>query len=125
MTGCAGTWDTLTSHRFREHPFDTTKKMWSPEDPVAILRADPPRAGDERAAAMRRLQEPIRNKGSQEDQDVILGDPGSRGNERHQPGDASGSGWSPRPVPGSASRGHPDDGIPERSWPGTGRAVAG
>jgi PBS lyase HEAT-like repeat len=72
MTGCAGTWDTLTSHRFREHPFETTKRMWSPEDPVAILRADPPRAGDERAAAMRRLQEPIRNKGTQEDQDVIL-----------------------------------------------------
>jgi hypothetical protein len=72
MTGCTGTWDTITSRRFREHPWDTTKKMWSPEDPVTILLSDPPRTGDERATAMRRLQEPIRNKGTQEAQDAIM-----------------------------------------------------
>ena len=56
-SGCAGTWDTLTSRRFREHPIETTKRMIVPEDPVAVLLADPPREGDERAKAMRRLKE--------------------------------------------------------------------
>jgi HEAT repeat protein len=72
LTGCAGTWDTLTSRRFRDHPMDTMQKMWSPEDPVMVLRADPPRDGDQRADALRRLKEPIRNKGTQEDQDAIV-----------------------------------------------------
>lgn len=72
LTGCTGTWDTLTSHRFLDHPFNTVQKMVSPEDPVLVLRADPPREGDERAAAMRRLKEPINNKGTPEDQDAIL-----------------------------------------------------
>ena len=59
LTGCAGTWDTLTSRSMRSSPWETTKKMWSPEDPVAVLLADPPRHGNERALAMRRLKEPI------------------------------------------------------------------
>lgn len=72
LTGCAGTWDTITSRRMREEPLTTIQRMVVPEDPVAVLRADPPRTGDERAAAMRRLKEPIRHNGTQEDQDAIL-----------------------------------------------------
>ncbi|MBA4188020.1 MAG: hypothetical protein C0467_08375 [Planctomycetaceae bacterium] len=70
--GCAGTWDTVTSRRFRQHPGPTMKRMIVPEDPVAVLLADPPRDGDERAAAIRRLKEPIRNGGTQEDQEAII-----------------------------------------------------
>jgi len=72
LAGCVGTWDTITSRRFREHPFVTMQHLMQPEDPVLVLRADPLRDGDERAAAMRRLKEPIRNKGTREDQDAIL-----------------------------------------------------
>ena len=77
LTGCAGGgWDTLTSHRFRdgllEHPYETIKGFYIPEDPMLVLRTEPPRDGDERAAAMHRLKEPIRNKGTQEDQDIIV-----------------------------------------------------
>jgi PBS lyase HEAT-like repeat len=72
LAGCLGTWDTLSSRRFRDHPFLTVQHMWQPEDPVLVLRSVPPRDGDERAAAMRRLKEPIRNKGTKEDQDAIL-----------------------------------------------------
>jgi HEAT repeat protein len=72
LAGCAGVWDTVTSRRFREDPFDTTYKMVRPEDPLAVLRADPPRDGDERAKAMRRLQEPLRTTGSQPDQDEAI-----------------------------------------------------
>jgi hypothetical protein len=76
LTGCANDWDTLTSHRFRdgllEHPYDTVKGFYFPEDPMLVLRTDPPRDPDERADAMRRLKEPIRNNGSQEDQDIII-----------------------------------------------------
>lgn len=71
-SGCAGTWDTLTSQRFRSHPFKETKLMISPEDPVAILLADPPRTGDEQAAAMRRLKEPAANRGTPEQQEAVL-----------------------------------------------------
>jgi hypothetical protein len=71
--GCAGAWDTLTSRSFRDKPFKTfNKEVISPEDPMLVLRADPPRTGDERAKAMNRLKEPLRNKGTQEDQDQII-----------------------------------------------------
>lgn len=70
--GCTGTWDTLTSRRFLQHPGPGLKKMMRPEDPVTVLLEDPPRDGDERASAMRRLKEPIRNGGTQEDQDAVM-----------------------------------------------------
>lgn len=70
--GCAGVWDTLTSRRFREHPIETTRRLIVPEDPLAVLRADPPREPDEVAAALRRLKEPIRHGGTAEDQDAAL-----------------------------------------------------
>jgi HEAT repeat protein len=71
-TGCTGTWDTLTSRRFREHPLQTTKRLIVPEDPVAVLLADPPREGDERAAAMRRLKEPMLYNGPPELHAAVL-----------------------------------------------------
>ncbi|MBA4062870.1 MAG: hypothetical protein C0501_04025 [Isosphaera sp.] len=74
LAGCAGTWDTLTSRRFREDPVETTRRMFSPEDPVAVLLADPPRTGDDRAAAMRRLKEPAQAGRTSEDQDAVLGE---------------------------------------------------
>ena len=72
LTGCAGTWDTISSRTFRKDPLNTTYHLIRPEDPMAILRSDPPRAGDERAKAMRRLKEPLTNGLSQQDQDQIV-----------------------------------------------------
>lgn len=72
QVGCAGTWDTVTSRRFRDHPGPTMKRMVIPEDPVAVLLGEPPRDRDECAAAMRRLKEPINNGGTQGDQDAVL-----------------------------------------------------
>ncbi|HVL16272.1 MAG TPA: HEAT repeat domain-containing protein [Gemmata sp.] len=70
--GCVGTWDTLTSRRFREHPLETTKRMFVPEDPVAVLLADPPRTGDDRAKAIRRLKEPLSDGRSPEEHAAVL-----------------------------------------------------
>ena len=72
LTGCRGTWDTLTSRSMRNHPWETTKKLWVPEDPVTVLRADPPYGGNDRASALRRLKEPIRNGQTQDVQDSII-----------------------------------------------------
>lgn len=72
LTGCAGTLDTVTSRRFRQDPFDTTYRMIRPEDPLAVLRANPPRSGDERARAMLRLKEPLAEGLSQQDQDEVI-----------------------------------------------------
>jgi hypothetical protein len=72
LTGCAGTLDTITSRSFRQDPFNTTYRAIRPEDPMAVLRADPPRSGDERAKAMLRLKEPLRNGGTQQDQDEVI-----------------------------------------------------
>ncbi len=72
LTGCAGTWDTLTSRRFREQPLTSMQRMIVPEDPVDVLLTDPRREGDELAAAMRRLKEPIRDNRPQQDQDAII-----------------------------------------------------
>jgi hypothetical protein len=76
LTGCAGGWETVSSHRFRdgmlEHPLETTKSLWVLEDPMIVLRTEPQRDGDERASALHRLKEPIRNKGTQEDQDIVV-----------------------------------------------------
>ena len=70
--GCASMWDAVTSRRFRDAPFKTVGAVISPEDPLVVLRADPPRSGDERAKAMHRLKEPVRNTGTQQDQDQML-----------------------------------------------------
>jgi hypothetical protein len=76
LSGCADTWETITSHRFRDgmldHPYETTVGFWVLEDPMLVLRTDPPRDADERASAMHRLKEPIYNQGTVEDQDIIV-----------------------------------------------------
>jgi hypothetical protein len=71
-TGCAPMWDAVTSRRFRDAPYKTVKEVIVPEDPMVVLRADPPRTGDERAKALHRLQEPIKNGGTPQDQDQII-----------------------------------------------------
>ncbi len=70
--GCSSVWNAVTSKSFREKPFTTMGRVIAPEDPIVILTADPPRTGDERARAMHRLKEPIRNGHSQEEQDRIV-----------------------------------------------------
>lgn len=72
LTGCTNTWETLSSRKWRKDPWNTTVHMIKPEDPLVVLRADPPRDGDERAAAMRRLKEPLAIGLSQQDQDQII-----------------------------------------------------
>ena len=71
-TGCANTWDAVTSRKFRDAPLKTVGKVIAPEDPVMVLRAGPDRSGDERAKAMYRLKEPARNNGTREDQDQVI-----------------------------------------------------
>jgi hypothetical protein len=70
--GCGTMWDAVTSRQFRSEPFTTVKNVVVPEDPMTVLRADPPRSGDDRAKAMHRLKEPIRNGYSQQDHDQIV-----------------------------------------------------
>jgi HEAT repeat protein len=72
LTGCAGFLDTIQSRKFRKEPFGTMQRAISPEDPMVVLRADPPRDGDDRAKAMRRLKEPLKNSGTQMDQDEVI-----------------------------------------------------
>lgn len=55
LAGCAQTWEAVSSQRFREAPLTTLKHLIRPEDPVTVLLADPPRSGDEQAAAWQRL----------------------------------------------------------------------
>jgi hypothetical protein len=71
-TGCAGTWDTITSRRFRQEPLKTTQHLIAPEDPMVVLRANPPRDGDEQAKAIRRLKEPLVEGLSQYEQDEVI-----------------------------------------------------
>jgi hypothetical protein len=65
--GCASTWDTVTSRKFRQKPFDV---MFKSEDPLTVMKIS--NEGDERAHAMQRLKEPIRNGGTSGDQDEAI-----------------------------------------------------
>jgi len=67
FTGCASTWDDLTSRRFRDKPFDT---VFRKEDPVHVLRSNPD--GGERARAMLRLEEPLANGRPETEQDEMM-----------------------------------------------------
>jgi hypothetical protein len=53
LAGCANTWDTMTSRRFRDKPFEV---MFGRDDPLTTLRTNPD--GDARARAMAKLTEP-------------------------------------------------------------------
>jgi HEAT repeat protein len=65
--GCANTWDAMTSKAWRDAPF---KRTFSSEDPMYVLRNKV--EGDERAKAMRRLEEPASHGGSTAEQDEVL-----------------------------------------------------
>lgn len=72
LTGCAGTLDAITSRKFRKDPFNTMYRVAVPEDPLVVLRSDPPRTGDEQAKAMLRLKEPLAMGLTQQDQDQMV-----------------------------------------------------
>lgn len=66
-SGCATTWDTVTSRKFRQNPL---KAMFQTDDPLTVMRSNP--EGDERARAMQRLKEPIRHGGTSTEQDEAI-----------------------------------------------------
>jgi hypothetical protein len=68
LSGCAGTYDMLTSQRFRERPFET---MFTREEPLVVLEKSNAE-GDERVRAMRRLDEPSKNSRSAQEQDRAM-----------------------------------------------------
>ncbi len=65
--GCAGTWDKLSSRRFRQDPLGT---IYDQRDPLSVMQTSP--EGDDRAAAMRKLKEPISQGRSEQDQEEAL-----------------------------------------------------
>ena len=67
LTGCAGTYDLITSQRFKERPFHT---LFTSEDPMTVLEKVP--EGDDRVRAMRNLKEPKENGGTAEQQDRAI-----------------------------------------------------
>ncbi|MGL6073215.1 MAG: HEAT repeat domain-containing protein [Fimbriiglobus sp.] len=68
-SGCASTWDTISSRRFREDPFGVTFKG---SDPLATLRNADVQDTDARSRAVRNLKEPIKSGGTQADQDEVM-----------------------------------------------------
>ncbi|MGL6096807.1 MAG: HEAT repeat domain-containing protein, partial [Fimbriiglobus sp.] len=67
LTGCASTWEVVSSRDFKEKPFGT---MFHRDDPLNTLRTNP--EGGARAAAMAKLREPLPNGGTQADQDELV-----------------------------------------------------
>jgi HEAT repeat protein len=65
--GCAGTFDTLMSRRFREEPFHT---LFGSDDPMVVLRTS--QDNDLRVRAMQDLKEPKRNGLTEQDQNEII-----------------------------------------------------
>ncbi len=66
LTGCAGTWDAVSSRKVRQDPMSFFKS----EDPMVVLRTKI--AGTERAVAMRKVKEPAANGGSAAEQDEVM-----------------------------------------------------
>lgn len=64
LTGCAGTYDLITSQRFKDRPFHT---LFVGDDPMEVLEKS--QEGDARARAMRHLKEPRENGGTAAQQD--------------------------------------------------------
>ena len=67
FTGCAGTYDVLTSQRFKERPFHT---LFTREDPIQVLETV--QEGDDRVRAMKNLKEPRENGGTASQQDRVI-----------------------------------------------------
>ncbi|MCZ2343917.1 MAG: HEAT repeat domain-containing protein [Bacteroidales bacterium] len=68
LAGCASNWEAATSRDFKEHPFQSL--FGKTPDPLHVLRTSP--EGYARAKAMKRLEEPLRSGGTQEDQDEVV-----------------------------------------------------
>ena len=66
LTGCAGTWDTISSRKVRQDPMSLFKS----EDPMTVLRTKI--AGSERAVAMRKVKEPSEHGGSAAEQEEVM-----------------------------------------------------
>ena len=67
LTGCAGTYDLITSQRFKDRPFHT---LFVTEDPMQVLETS--QEGDARVRAMRNLKEPKENGGTAAQQDRAI-----------------------------------------------------
>ncbi len=67
LGGCASTYDTITSQRFKERPFHT---LFSSEDPMYVL--ENVQEGDARVRAMKKLREPKEHGGSLIEQDKAI-----------------------------------------------------
>lgn len=67
LGGCAGTYDTITSQRFKERPFHT---LFSSDDPIYVL--ENVQEGDARVRAMKKLKEPKEHGGSTVAQDKAI-----------------------------------------------------
>ncbi len=66
LTGCASTWDAVSSRKVRQDPMSLFKS----EEPMHVLRNKV--AGGERAAAMRKLKEPAAYGGDPAEQEEAL-----------------------------------------------------
>jgi hypothetical protein len=67
VTGCAGTYDLITSQRFKDRPFHT---LFVTEDPMEVL--EKVQEGDDRVRAMHHLKEPKENGGTAAQQDRAI-----------------------------------------------------
>jgi HEAT repeat protein len=67
LTGCAGTWDKISSRRFRENPIGA---MYDRRDPLDVMRTS--LEGDDRAAAMRKLKEPASHGRGEAEQEEAM-----------------------------------------------------
>ena len=68
LGGCAGTYDLVTSQRFKDRPFHT---LFHRDDPMQVLETV--EEGDDRVRAMQDVKEPKRNGGTDADQEKLLG----------------------------------------------------
>lgn len=68
-TGCASTWDTLSSRRFRDDPLGT---VMDKSDPLTTLRTGGQSNADERARAIGKLAEPAASGQGPEVQDEVM-----------------------------------------------------
>lgn len=113
VCGCAGTWERVSSHQFRDAPF---KAMFTSEDPMTVLRTKV--EGGDRAAAMRRLKEPLAAGLSEPEQDEALQILSTAATSDPSPVvrtaaiDALGRFKDPRAVPILIAAYHQADGVP-------------
>jgi hypothetical protein len=64
LSGCAGTYDLVTSQRFKDRPFHT---LFHRDDPIQVEE------GDDRVRAMQDVKEPKQSGGTDADQEKLLG----------------------------------------------------